>query len=487
MSTVAIVVTKGTIFAGSAAMSSACLAMGIGVGAAFYLQYRHELREEQRQRLTRDLDNACYRIRQRIESLPDELQGQFNTELAQLQQLQDAATTAIAQDDLCAVPLAISSLHGQYAALRRRVEPLLITLQEPSAAALDAASHLQQYLDTFADLASLLPLRAALQKILQDADPADLEQAIAELRNRADALIAGEQQKAGGVEEPAPLVQAPDSRERRRNALRDEARRFYLLLARLDAAVAAPFLPLLAEVADSVDEQRLALVRDSIRLTYGEVKEATAASVMHREALQTLPEQVRQLPGGTELATLLESLLEQPLISAEEYRGAVQQAHDLLYRYHEEQALLARVQDTLEQLGYATLAGKDGITEAGLLAGEVFFVETPWEGYRVMLRLSPQGELLTRLVRLVATEDERKTVSTYQKQKDLEVARRWCHDYDKLIAGMELQGITCAVNLRKAPEEEEVLYLVDAAAAPALRLRSGHDTTAGIASNRALP
>ena len=487
MSTVAIFATKGTIFASSAAMSSAFLAMGIGVGAAFYLHYRHELREEQRQRLTRDLENACYRIRQRIESLPNELQGQFETELKQLQQFQDVATTAIAKDDLCAIPLAITTLHEQYAALRRRVEPLLIALQEPSAAALDAASHLQQRLDAFMDLASLLPLRAALHTIVQESDPGSMEQAIDELRSRAEALIADEQQKAEGFEEPAPLVQAPDSRERRRRTLLDEARRFHLLLARLDVAAADACLPLLAEVTASTDDQRLALVRDSICLKYGETREATATSAIHREVLQPLPDQVRQLPGGTELATMLELLLEQPLISVEEYREAVRQAHDLLYRCHEEQALLARVQDTLEQLGYATLAGKDGVTEQGLLAGEVFFVETPWEGYRVMLRLSPQGELLTRLVRLVATEEERKTVGAYQKQKDLEVAKRWCHDYDKLIAVMEQQGITCAVNLRKAPEEEEVLCLVDASAAPALRLRSGNDGTAGISGTRALP
>lgn len=470
MSTVAIFVTKGTIFAGSAAMSSAFLAMGIGVGAAFYLHYQHEIREQERQRLTRDLENACYRVRQRLESLPTGLQVQFSSELDRLQQFENAAKTAIADDDLCAIPSAITALHEQYAELRRRIEPLLISMHEPSADALDAAHSLKLRLEAFPDLVQLLPLRMTLQRILTEVAPdATMEQAINDLRQRTEELLRKELHNSGTSEEPPPVVSAPDSRERRRTSLQNEAYRFHLLLGRLNAGAAEELEPLVAELGNGSDDQRFEMIRDTIRLKYGAVKDAVATTVIRREALQALPDQVRDLPGGTELTSMLESLLNQPLISVEEYREAVRQTHDLLYKRHEEQALLGRVRDTLEQLGYVTLSGKDGITEEGLQAGEVFFVETPWEGYRVMLRLSPQGELLTRLVRLVATEEERQTITSYQRQKDVEVARRWCHDYDKLIAGMEQQGVTCTVNLRKAPEEEEVLCMVDAAAAPRIR------------------
>jgi hypothetical protein len=462
MSTVAIFVTKGTIFAGSAAMSSACLAMGIGVGAAFYLHYRHAIRHEERQRLSRELENACYRVRQRIESLPEALQTKFADDLENLLQLENAVKTAISADELCAIPAAIAALHELYTELRRRIEPALIALQEPSAEALDAAIGLRSQLDNHIGLAQLAPLAAELQAILDNCAPAEMLEAIRSLEQRAGLLILQLQQQPGVAEEAPPVVAAPDSRERRCAFLANEAKRFQLLIARHDASAAKELIPFVEELTQGADEQRHKLVRDMIRLKYGALKEAVANTTIYREILESLPGQVRNIPGGGEIATDIERLLGQSSITTEEYNEGVRQAHDFLFRRYEEQALLGRVRDTLEQLGYATVPGVDGITEEGLLAGEVFFVETPWEGYRVMLRLSAQGELLTRLVHLVANEEEKQNRSSYQRQKDLEVAKRWCGDYDRFMAELGEQGVSCSVNLRKAPEEEEILCIIDA-------------------------
>ncbi len=474
MSTVAIFVTKGTIFAGSAAMSGAFLAMGVGVGAAFYLQYRHEVNEQERQRLTRELNNACYRVRHRIESLPLELHGQFKIELARLAELESSANAAIAKDDFCVIPAAIAALHEQYATLKNRIEHLVIATAEPSQAVLDSALELSRRLDAFTDKPLLIPLRNELGRILKESATDRLEQDINVIAKRAELIISQNQDPTEHAEEPPPAVCAPDSRERRRSALLADARRYHLLIARLDSSAADELLPLLEEAAAGADDQRLSMLRDSICLKYGAVKDAAALTAIHTEVLQSLPDQVRNLPGGPEVADMLEALLKQPAIGLEEFREGLRKSHDLLFKSHEEQALLARVRDTLETLGYATLSGVKGITEEGLQAGEVFFVDTPSEGYRVMLRLSPEGELLTRLVRMVASEDKRKNVSSYQRQKDLDVARRWCRDYDSLISGMEQQGVSCTVNLRKAPEEEEVLCIVDTSAD--IKRRS-HSTT----------
>lgn len=419
MSTVAIFVSKGSILAGSAAMSSAFLAMGIGVGVAFYLHYRHEIKAEERQRLTREVENSCYRLRSRIDSLPQVLQDSYADELNQLRQLEDSVKTAIADDDLCTIPAAIAALQRGYADLRQRIVPALLALEEPAKVAQGTAM-------SFSD----------------------------QIRQR--------EQVAGIEEEMAPEISAPDRKERRRIRIAEDALRYHLLVAHYDAAAAELLAPLLEELKEGTSEQRCGMIRDTMRLKYGRLKEAAAATIIHREILSPLPDQIRHLPGGGAIADELDLLVNSLNISAEEYQEGVRKAHDLLFRHYEEMALLGRVQETLQQLGYATVQGVEGITEEGLLAGEVFFVETPFEGYRIMLRLSAQGELLTRLVRLVASESEKQSHSSYQRQKDMDVARRWCGDYDRFLAALGEKGVACSVNLRKSAEEEEVLCIVDA-------------------------
>jgi hypothetical protein len=138
-----------------------------------------------------------------------------------------------------------------------------------------------------------------------------------------------------------------------------------------------------------------------------------------------------------------------------------------------------RVERTLSEMGYDLLPesretgepSTEGFTDSDedkdenediLRPEQVRYLESPYEGYRVMLKVDAKGGVTARLVRAVASEEEKNAPAADQEQKDREAGKKWCRDFDDFLEKMMGQDLPLDVSLRQEPEESQVLVVVDA-------------------------
>jgi hypothetical protein len=119
-----------------------------------------------------------------------------------------------------------------------------------------------------------------------------------------------------------------------------------------------------------------------------------------------------------------------------------------------------KVKEALEELGYEILEDVDGAGGADTLApGEVRYLESPYDGYRVMAKVDAGGSLTTRLVR-VAEDDEH---ASDRDAGDSAAGAKWCADFDRFLDKMRQAGLPMDVTLRKEPGEAEIMTIADKA------------------------
>jgi hypothetical protein len=78
-----------------------------------------------------------------------------------------------------------------------------------------------------------------------------------------------------------------------------------------------------------------------------------------------------------------------------------------------------------------------------------------------MLKVDAKGGVTARLVRAVATEEEKNAPAADQEQKDREAGKKWCRDFDGFLEKMKEQDLLLDVSLRQEPEESQVLVVMD--------------------------
>ena len=111
-------------------------------------------------------------------------------------------------------------------------------------------------------------------------------------------------------------------------------------------------------------------------------------------------------------------------------------------------------------MGY-TLMDEEG-KPVGLKAGEVRMLSTPYEGYKVRVKVGQDGTLATRLVRVVGSEEEKASISEYQKQADIEGGKKWCANLKQIHEALAKEGLPVKDIFRREPGEEPLDIVVDA-------------------------
>jgi hypothetical protein len=127
-----------------------------------------------------------------------------------------------------------------------------------------------------------------------------------------------------------------------------------------------------------------------------------------------------------------------------------------------------KIGKVLDELGYS-LVDADG---KGFAAKEVNYIESPYEGYQVKVKVDKGGTLSTRLVRVVDSEEEKNSPSEYQIQKDIEVGKKWCKDLDAFHEKLKSEGFEFKTTFRKEPEEQPLDIVVKSAASKKKKARA---------------
>ncbi len=246
-------------------------------------------------------------------------------------------------------------------------------------------------------------------------------------------------------------------------------------VAFFDEREAEQLKPLVLEAKQGTTIGRLKLIRGQIKTTYGYLRERAVLTDMFKRDLKDFLPPMRKAQGTEALCQRMEDLLASSNVSRDAYDEIYMSVKKVFLEQMETitDALLAeRVEGTLKQMGYMLMDEEGRPVE--LKAGEARLLSTPYEGYRVRVKVGQDGAIATRLVRVVGSEEEKASVSEYQKQADIEVGKKWCANLKQIHEALAEEGMPVRDIFRKEPGEEPLDIIVD----PSVRKQRGQ-TAAG--------
>ena len=241
-------------------------------------------------------------------------------------------------------------------------------------------------------------------------------------------------------------------------------------VAFFDEREAERLKPLVLEAKQGTSMTRLKLIRGQIKTTYGYLRERAVLTDMFKRDLRDFLPPMRKAQGTEALCQRMEDLLTAPNISRDAYDEIYMSVKKVFLEQMEtiSDALLAeKVERILKQMDY-TLMDEEG-RPVELKAGEARLLSTPYEGYRVRVKVGQDGAIATRLVRVVGSEKEKASVSEYQKQADIEVGKKWCANLQQIHEALAKDGLSLMDIFRKEPGEEPLDIIVD----PSMRKQRG--------------
>ncbi|MCR5219704.1 MAG: hypothetical protein K6E31_01755 [bacterium] len=233
-------------------------------------------------------------------------------------------------------------------------------------------------------------------------------------------------------------------------------------IAFFDEREAERLKPLVLEAKQGTTMTRLKLIRGEIKTIYGHLRECAVLTDMFKRDLRDFLPPMRKAQGTEQLCRRMEELLEASNVSRDAYDKIYMSVKKVFLEQMETitDALLAeKVEGTLKQMGY-TLMDEEG-RPVELKAGEARLLSTPYEGYRVRVKVGQDGAIATRLVRVVGSEEEKTSVSEYQKQADIEVGKKWCANLKQIHEALAEEGLPVRDIFRKEPGEEPLDIIVD--------------------------
>jgi hypothetical protein len=221
--------------------------------------------------------------------------------------------------------------------------------------------------------------------------------------------------------------------------------------------------------ADTRFPDRLEDLRKQIKTLWGTVREREASTSFFRNTLAELKNDLSnagksfETPEGLKLMQRCDAMCGARHIERTDFMDL----YEDLARYAADRekdiadALFAgKVRESLEELGYEVLEDIGGASGTDtFVPGEVRYLESPYDGYRVMAKVEKGGTLAARLVRV----GENGGQTGGSEASDIAVGKKWCADFDRFLEKMRQAGLSMDVTLRKEPGEAEIMTIADKA------------------------
>jgi hypothetical protein len=412
-------------------------------------------------------------LREGFESLRDSLPGRLDSD--------SAMTTAV--DELNTLRVKLRTCELDEAQCRSRTEAVRGLLE---------ALRVRDVPPYRGELARLEGELGKISTLPVEARMLELQGMLEELREMETLAEAAAEADIGALEERRYVFEPHVSEDPRRIIL--EIRDWADRVGQMDDIEGEKLRPLLENLnPDTPFPDRLIRLRDQMKTTWGALRERAASTVFFREKLLELLEllqasqdaaesgAVTPLGGreGSELIRRCGTLCAGKFIDRRLFMTLYEDISRFVWAWGEEIAdafFAQKVEQTLAELGYELLTDdlpeadfaeiapalqEPALREPALRPGQVRYLESPYEGYRVMAKVDPKGVVTTRLVRAVDSEEEKNASAAEQRQKDVEAGKKWCRDLDGFLDKMKARGMPIDVTLRKEPEESELLTVVD--------------------------
>lgn len=273
---------------------------------------------------------------------------------------------------------------------------------------------------------------------------------------------------SGFEEEKVTLYINTTKAKNKNQHFKNEIKIFAKKLNDYDSDIYKSIEKLIFEANEESFEQRLEIIKNQVKLKYGQVKEMTVLTNIYKNDLEKAKLLITNYKNNNNLIEEINFKLGSKYINKAEFyelsakiREFIVFSEKEIFQKTQKQELIQNISKNLNMLGYEVINNDEESILEKLKMGEIIYFDTQWENYKVLVRINQQDEIATRLVKLVASEKDKNHISSYQKQKDQEIAKAWCKDYDKFIESLQKNGIDISVKLRKEPEQEDIQYIVD--------------------------
>lgn len=213
------------------------------------------------------------------------------------------------------------------------------------------------------------------------------------------------------------------------------------------------------EAQTCVDIERLKLIKEQIKLKYSGLKEEISWTIIYKEQLNAVKLELAELNTPAQYFEKIEKLLKQTIISKNNFTDLIQNINDFITSSSNEKIKKSFIQKSSEiliEMGYSLITETDA---NHIDSGKIVYLDTKWTDYKIMIKTNENGELVTRLARETDVPDSAENQTVYQRQKDKEIAAKWCSDYDQYLNELKNHGIDYSVVLRKEPENEDVICI----------------------------
>ncbi|MDR1133641.1 MAG: hypothetical protein LBL05_05725 [Synergistaceae bacterium] len=321
--------------------------------------------------------------------------------------------------------------------------------------------------------------RAGIEREMAGASRAEAGERLSALSRVSEKLAALKKDKsAPGADALAENLPGPAEHDEIRRDIRDFASRISALDETEGRRAEA-----MARHADAETKfpDKLEDLRGQLKTLWGTVREREASTSFFRDTLSELKEDLSNAgksfasPEGQKLLQRCDAMRGAKYIGRTEFMSLYEElAKYAAARGNEiSDALFAgKVKEALEELGYEILGG-DG-AEA-LVPGEVRYLESPYDGYRVMTKIDEGGALTARLVRVAESGEHARERGAGAS----DAGTKWCADFDRFLEKMRQAGLPMDVTLRKEPEEAEIMTIADTAESAAGGTRKKRRRSAG--------
>ena len=403
-------------------------------------------------------------LKEELDSLKNSLEGRFKSEA-------EAAKAAEKLRELKRKIREIEIDGEQCCSREESVRSLLETLEAAGAASRER--ELARIKAEF-EKSSSLPFE---ERMLELQNLIEQLQKMLELKDFAqEANIGSLEENKFAASASAALPNRADDTESRR--MMTEIRHLAGRIARIDASEGEKLRPVLGKLrTDTLFPDRLIQLRRQMKRTWGMLRERSASTTFFRETLGELAEAAKlseaalESAEGEKLARRYDELCGsgRKFIERTEFMKLYEDIASFSFDRHKtgtDEYLISKRKSALGEMGYDLLPDeltKEPLGESAfaMRPGEVRYLESPYDGYRVMMKLDPDGTFSVRLVRVAASEEEKAAPRADQRQKDIETGQKWCKDFDGFLEKMSGLGLPMETTIRKEPEESSILVVVD--------------------------
>jgi len=216
---------------------------------------------------------------------------------------------------------------------------------------------------------------------------------------------------------------------------------------------------------NSTSFERLKIVFSSVKLEYDTLKRMHLWTTVYKDELNLFLHKITSITTfNADLVKKLNTLISQKNIIKSEFKKVQQEFQLYIKTSNERNELSTKLQENLEYLGYTVSSNTHSnhmTLYQQLSQGEIVYLDTDMEAYKIMVKLNKDMGFSIRFTKMVATQHEVDNVSSYQRQKDQENAKKWCNNYDKLCQLLKQHNINVHDKLRQEPEAADISYMVN--------------------------